>query len=84
MKKEYNIQQKIDEFYYKKCLESQEYRNITKEEFLREFKLFNTYYYPEKFLSKISNIVKFCEVLNLTLKDLKEDCKKFNGNANGK
>jgi hypothetical protein len=79
MKKDYIIQQNIDELYYKKCLESPEYRNIKKEEFLRRLKLFNMYYYPKKFLSKISEIVRICHDLNLTLKDLKEDCKKFNG-----
>jgi hypothetical protein len=77
--KDYIIKQKIDEFYYRKCSESTEYRNITKEDFLKEFGLHNIYYNLNKSFPKISKIVRTCDILCLTLKDLKEDCKKFNG-----
>ena len=84
MKKHYIIQQKIDDFYLKKCLENQEYRNMKKEDLLKKFNLYNVYYQFKKSFTKISQVVRICHNLNLTLKDLKEDCKKFNGNANGK
>lgn len=82
MTKQYIIQQKIDEFYLKKCLENQEYRNMKKEDFLKKFNLYNVCYQFKKSFPKISEIVRICHDLNLTLKDLKKDCEKFSSSKN--
>jgi hypothetical protein len=82
MSEKYNIQNKIDEFYHRKCLEDQKYSNMTKKEVLTEFNLFNCFYYTTKYFSRISEIARICDVLNLTLQDLKEDCEKLNSSKN--